>query len=227
MPPRRAPLKQGKPPERRTPLKQGQPPARQSPIQQRKPLTPGKSAGQPNPPARKSSRPKPVPAEVKDLLKARSSGVCEVGLTCGGFAAGTDPAHREGKKAGGTRKPWSNTASNLLWSCRPCHDLIDQKQPANAEKLGLKVREGVARPWEVPGLHAHLGWVLLDDRGGYRPAPAGSHQNGKRPVPVVPVAALDEAAARYGHGSCPPGGVQAGPYVCGCGDIPFWLEAAS
>lgn len=177
--------------------------------------------------AKKPARPQGVPAGVKRILLARSGGVCEIGLACGGTGAAQDSAHREGKKAGGTRKPWSNSPATLLAGCRRCHRLIDAVEVRGAEFLGLKVREGVARPWEVPVKHARLGWVLLDDEGGFRPAPAGSHQDGKRPIPVVAAAGLGEAVARYGHASCPPGGAQAGPYVCGCGDVPFWLEVAS
>ncbi|MFI6296778.1 hypothetical protein ACIBEJ_34675 [Nonomuraea sp. NPDC050790] len=177
---------------------------------------------------------KGVPAGVKAIIWRRAGGLCEVGLCCGGSAEATDPAHREGKKQGGTAKLWSNLASNLLAACRADHRLIDGLDVRGAENLGLKVREGVARPWEIPVKHARLGWVLLDDAGGSRPAPPAAYADGKRPTPVVTVApwsliagspGLDEAMARYGHGSCrgwP--GVHDGLLVCSCGSTPFLVD---
>jgi hypothetical protein len=192
---------------------------------------------EPTPPKKtkpKRSKPKHVPAEVKAILRRRSGGACEVGLICGGSARGVDPAHREGKKAGGTSKPWSDLASNLTWACRPDHDLIDAKAPAGAERLGLKVRAGVARPWEIPLLHSAHGWVLLDDQGGHRPAPVGSYAEGRRPTPVIAVRAWDlmvqageflRAVERYGHLTCPRGGApREGLFRCTCGSNVFWLD---
>ncbi|MFG1683576.1 HNH endonuclease [Nonomuraea sp. NPDC049269] len=202
------------------------------PAKEQKPRKPLKRSG-----AKKLSRPKSVPSAVKRILLKRSGGACEVGLVCGGRAEGTDPAHREGKGTGGTDKAWSNLASNLLWACRACHDLIDNKQPARAEKLGLKVRAGVARPWEIPVLHERFRWVLLHSNGGVRVAPAGTHPDGKRPIPVVACAmwdlingrgALVEAVKRFGHADCPPRSApREGLFTCSCGSSPFVVEVAS
>jgi hypothetical protein len=184
--------------------------------------------------AMKRSRPKSVPDAVKDLLRERSGGLCEVGLVCGGRGLGVDPAHREGKGSGGTDKWWSNLASNLLWSCRDDHDLIDNKQPARAERLGLKIRSGVARPWEIPVLHKRLRWVLLDHNGDHRPAPAASHPDGKHPIPVIACTTweliqqngnFDEAMERYRHIQCPGWSPpREGLFTCGCGSTPFYLD---
>lgn len=187
----------------------------------------------------KRSRMKPskqvaVPDEVKQIIRERSGNLCEVGLSCGGRDRGEDPAHREGKGSGGTDKAWSNLASNVLWSCRACHDLIDNKQPARAERLGLKMRAGVARPREMPVLHKHLGWVLLDHDGGLRRPPAASHPDGKRPTPVIACTtwelingsgAFIEAMTRFGHQHCR---IQSAPregrFDCSCGSRPFYLQ---
>lgn len=233
-------MKSGGPLKRHTELKPGKPPKRTSPLKsggnKLEATVPLERGSEPkrSGPAWKPSRPKPVSKAAKELLKARSGGLCEVGLVCGGKAQGVDPAHREGKKSGGTGKWWSNLASNLLWSCRDCHDFIDQKQPKAAEKLGLKVREGVARPWEIPVLHKQFGWVLLDHDGGHRPAPAGSHPDGKRPISVVAVGTWDlikqdgpfiEAMERYKHLQCPGWSAPlVGLFTCGCGSTPFYLE---
>lgn len=178
--------------------------------------------------AKKPARPKSVPAAVKRILLARSGGACEIGLACGGTGRAQDPAHREGKKSGGTKKLWSNSPSCILAACRDCHRLADGLEVRGAENLGVKIRAGVARPWEVPVKHARLGWVLLDDRGGFRPAPEGSHQDGKRPIPVVVGAAFVEAVERYGHAQCPVRPDPAkGLFVCSCGSAPFWLIEVS
>lgn len=199
------------------------------PPKEQKPRKPLKRTG-----AKKPARPKGVPAAAKRVLLARSVGVCEVGLACGGTGEAQDPAHREGKKTGGTSKPWSNSPATLLASCRPCHRLIDGIEVRGAEFLGLKIREGVARPWEIPVRHARFGWVLLDDQGGYRPAPEGSYAPGRRPTPVVACTTWDlitqggafiEAMERYGHIQCPgwPAPLE-GLFTCGCGSAPFHLE---
>ncbi|MFI7448162.1 HNH endonuclease [Nonomuraea sp. NPDC049714] len=204
-------------------------PQRKTPLKAKTEMSRGAGFKRANDPKKrtstlKQSAPKGVPARVRDIIRRRSEGLCEIGLACRGAAAGTDSAHREGKKIGGTSKRWSNAPSNVQWACRPCHRLTDAVAPAAAERLGYKLREGVARPWEVPVKHARLGWVLLDDRGGFRPAPEGSHQDGKRPIPVVAGAAFAEAVERYGHAQCPGRPTPAeGPYTCSCGSSPFWL----
>lgn len=185
---------------------------------------------------KKTAKPKAVPAGAKRILVARSGGSCEVGLACGGAGQAQDPAHREGKKAGGTSKPWSNSPATLLAACRRCHRLIDDVEVRGAELLGLKMREGVARPWEIPVKHARLGWVLLDDQGGHRPAPEGSYAPGRRPTPVVVCTpweliqqsgAFAEAMERYGHIQCPGWSApREGLFSCGCGSSPFVLAVA-
>ncbi|SET52217.1 hypothetical protein [Nonomuraea wenchangensis] len=186
---------------------------------------------------KKTARPKGVPAAVKRILVRRSGGVCEVGLSCGGASEAHDPAHREGKKAGGTRAEWSNSPATLLAACRRDHRLIDGVEVSAAERLGLKVRSGVARPWEIPVKHARFGWVLLDDKGGHRPAPAGSYAEGRRPTPVVACTereliqqdgAFAEAMDRYGHLQCPGWSAPVeGLFTCGCGSSPFVVQVVA
>lgn len=185
----------------------------------------------------KDSKPKGVPEAAKAIIRRRANGLCEVGIVCRGAARGVDPAHREAKGTGGTGKDWSNLPSNLQWACRTDHDWIDRKQPAKAELFGYKVRSGVARPWEIPVKHARLGWVLLDDDGGHRSAPEGSHADGRRPTPVVACTAWEliqqsgafaEAMQRYGHIDCPGWSApRIGPFTCGCGSTPFLVIGVS
>jgi hypothetical protein len=222
-------------------VKAGGPLKRYTELKATTPMKRGKPLAQGGGPKRKTApkpaTPKGVPAAVKMILLARSEGICEIGLTCRGMAPAQDPAHREGKKAGGTRKPWSNSPSCLLAACRDCHRLIDGLEVRGAEHLGLKIREGVARPWEVPVKLARHGWVLLDGDGGHRPAPTGSHPDGKRPVPVVACSmweliqqngAFIEAMDRYGHLQCPGWSApREGLFTCGCGSSPFIVQVVA
>lgn len=185
--------------------------------------------------AMKASRLKGVPDDVKDLLKGRNHGWCEIGVKCAGQSLGVDPAHREGKGSGGTGKEWSNQASNLLWACRSCHDEIDNGAPRDAERYGFKVRSGVARPWEIPVKHYEHGWVLLDDEGSHRPAPSGAYKGGLL-IPVVACTAWDlmvqggafiDAMARHKHLQCPGWSPpREGLFTCGCGSAPFYVLVA-
>lgn len=160
---------------------------------------------------RKSPKRTGPAADVKDLLKARNDGGCEIGVKCAGQAAGVDPAHRQGKKGGGTNQPWSNLASNLLWACRNCHDEIDNVSPADAERHGFKVREGVALPQEIPVKHYEHGWMVLDDDGGWQSAPSAAWNRGVEallPVIRVQVEGIDHpdipysVLERYKHHLC-------------------------
>lgn len=170
---------------------------------------------------------------VIDLVKGRDeTGLCEIGTKCGGADLAVQTAHRRGKQNGGVGKKnvSTNTASNLLRGCLRCHSDIDNGRVKNAESLGLKVRGGVAHPSEIPVKHVRFGWILLDDRGGYRPAPARACRPGDL-WPVVAVGPWDlligagaaaEALSRFGHGDCAGWpGVSDGLLVCGCGTPVF------
>lgn len=129
--------------------------------------TPFKSSG--DAPTRKAmkrrSRYTGPSGDVRTLLLRRSDGLCEIGLLCFGNALGVDPAHRMPKQAGGTKDPRSNLASNLLWACRACHDLIDRAKVAESYVLGYKIRGRKRNPSEVPVKHWVHGWAYLLDDG--------------------------------------------------------------
>jgi hypothetical protein len=160
--------------QRKTALPRGGGLQRRTPLQAGKPLTRGKAlAVKPM----KRSRPKPaVPPAVRAEVAARSGGWCEVALPgCAGRAF--DVQHRITTKAGGRHgeaKVLHDRLSDLLHSCRLCH-LEIHRLPAKAEARGLTVREGVDTS-AVPVWTRHaVGAVLLDDAGGWEPAPlAGS-----------------------------------------------------
>jgi hypothetical protein len=115
---------------------------RRSPLQARTPLrrlTPLAAKATP-----KATRVKPaVPAEVRELLAARSGGWCEAQLVgCTGTA--TDAHHRVTQKAGGrsaAAKAAHDRLSNLVHLDRTCHDWIGAR-PAEAYDLGLSLKEG-------------------------------------------------------------------------------------
>lgn len=182
------------------------------------------------------ARLKSLPTPVVDLVKGRDeTGRCEVGQTCAGFALAEETAHRLGRQAGGVGKKntTKNVASNLLRACARCHDWMDKKEVRKAESLGFKVRDGVARPSEIPVEHVRFEWVLLDDAGSYRPAPAAACIPGEL-IPVVACTtweliqqngAFAEAMDRFGHRQCPGWSAPLeGLFTCGCGSSPFYIE---
>lgn len=210
-------------------------PPRRTPLKAKKPIRHGKGFKPTANPPKKASRPKTASKSVVDLVKARSGGLCEIGLLCFGSSPATERAHRMGKGSGGVGKsnPVANGAANLVDGCHDCHVRIDNAEVADAERLGLKLRHGVARPCEMPVHHYRLGWVLLDDDGGYRAAPAASYAGGAL-IPVIACTAWElinqdgafiEAMQRFGHHDCPGWPApRVGLFQCGCGSQPFYLE---
>ncbi|MFB4280797.1 hypothetical protein ACBJ59_36295 [Nonomuraea sp. MTCD27] len=184
------------------------------------------------------TRLKSLPKPVLDLVKSRDeTGLCEVGQKCGGFAAAEETAHRLGRQSGGVGKKntTKNVASNLLRACTVCHDWMDKREVRRAERLGLKVRDGVALPSEIPVLHTRFEWVLLDDAGDFRAAPAASYVAGLIPVVgctpwelIQQNGAFSEAMERYKHTQCPgwPAPLE-GLFTCGCGSSPFVVQVVA
>lgn len=105
---------------------------------------------------------------TRQLVQARFGGRC---ARCGGF--GTSVQHRKPRQAGGTRDPLINAASNLIWVCghgtTGCHGHMESYRSEAYESGWLVHSECDPAEQEV------LLWdgrrVLLDDDGGFRPAP--------------------------------------------------------
>lgn len=113
------------------------------------------------------------PADVREALRKRSRGLCEIGVMCGGGAQGVDPSHRIAKGKGGTSLATSNAVTNLLWACRACHDHLEHN-PAEAYAAGWKVKHGDVDPADVPVMIASVGGgitVFLTSDGRYSSAP--------------------------------------------------------
>jgi hypothetical protein len=190
----------------------------------------------PAPRKAKRSGAKGFPRAAANLMKARSGDLCEIGLLCMGHAQATESAHRLAKQAGGVgpKNTWSSKAANGLRACSDDHRLVDGANEGEAFRLGYKIRHGVARPVEVPVLHIEFGWVLLDDAGGWRPAPAVSYERPDGLLPVVgvskwdlmvPTGAFLDAMERYGHINCPGWSPpREGVFTCGCGAEVFALD---
>lgn len=110
-----------------------------------------------------------TPPAVKNALRNRASDGgwtgdwCEIQLTgCRGL--GVDPAHRIGQKRGGRHGDAyaeNNRLSNILWSCRACHDWCHAR-PAEAEELGLALKEG-CDPLAEPVVYRGRISYLTDD----------------------------------------------------------------
>lgn len=96
------------------------------------------------------SRAQQISRPVRDLVKARSGGVCEV---CG-VAAAVHMHHRRPRGMGGSRAPSTNTASNLLHLCLACHTAIESASRTRATSYGWLVPAAVDDPGMVPALLA-------------------------------------------------------------------------
>lgn len=225
-------------PRRKKRLENKTPIARKTPLKAGKAIPPGKGLKRKANPPKPTSRPKTATAAVVDLVRQRSGGLCEIGLLCLGNAPATERAHRRGKGSGGVGKsaPISNGPANLLDTCRDDHARIDNGRVADAERLGLKVRHGVALPREVPVYLYRHGWVLLGDDGSHRPAPEVACTPGAL-LPVIVCGPWDlltgggavaEVLDRFGHADCfGLAGAREGLLVCGCGAVVCAVEEAA
>ena len=106
------------------------------------------------------------PKPVRDLIVARSQGMCEI---CG-FAVPEQIHHRRPRGSGGTRRPETNEAANGLAACSACHALVESRRTFALD-----------RGWLVPPNHApdHVpvvyqgNWALLTDDGAVFRPPQG------------------------------------------------------
>lgn len=103
-------------------------------------------------------------ADSQLVVWERESGRC---IRCD--EQGEQVHHRRPRGIGGaSRSTVVHNLSNLMLVCSPCHTWLESAR-SSAERSGWIVRHGVARPADVPLMHAMLGWVLLDDDGNVTP----------------------------------------------------------
>lgn len=124
----------------------------------------------------RARRPEGFPRAVKELIHARSGGVCEL---CGALPA-DQVHHRRPRGLGGTSDPTVNRAANGIGICAPCHDVVEGRSVdhpvygrvrgsrAESERKGWLIsRLSPDAPDEVPVWTA-AGWVQLSDSGAKR-----------------------------------------------------------
>lgn len=106
----------------------------------------------------------PTPA-VREIVYARAGYACEVcGDTYGPFLT----HHRRPRGMGGTRRLDTNSPSNLLLLCDPCHLNVESfRDRARAMKwLVVQHHDPALTP-----VRLRHGWTYLTPDGGYAPAP--------------------------------------------------------
>lgn len=115
-----------------------------------------------------------VPAEVRELLIARSGGWCEAQIPTICTGGATDSAHRITRKAGGRHgqaKAEHDQLANLLDLCRACHRWTHDN-PHSAKDLGLALSE-TDEPCSCPVAYRGAVAYLADDGSLSTTAPAG------------------------------------------------------
>lgn len=158
-------LRRSAPPERRTPLKAGKPLERHVGLAQvgRKRAALAAAAGKVVRATLTAKYRPAVPEDVRVELKKRSGGECEMQLHgCTWYA--TDPAHRIGQGSGGRHgkaKVENDRLSNLLHSCRTCHEWTHARD-AEAKDLGLRLENGMV-PTREPVVYRGVLSYLTDD----------------------------------------------------------------
>lgn len=126
--------------------------------------------------ARRVRRPEGFPKEVREQIKTRSRGVCE--LCC--VERAVQIHHRRARGAGGTRDAGVNLASNGIHICLHCHNLAEGLSVDHPQRGRVQVprEKRVAWGWQVPKLSVDcpeevpvltaIGRVQLGVRGGKR-----------------------------------------------------------
>lgn len=119
----------------------------------------------------------PTPA-VRALVWAREENRCaRCGVPLPGECGNGEVHHRRSRGAGGSSLPSINQASNLVLLCGTpatfCHGDVTanvNREQSLAEGWVLPLNSRVD-PTTVPVDHAVHGWALLDNAGGWSPAP--------------------------------------------------------
>ena len=115
------------------------------------------------------------PQRVKELILARSSGMCEVMIDNLCTYHAVDLQHRRARGSGGSKRADTNTAANGLAVCRPCHRHLEGR-PFDAEANGWVIpnnRRPPIDPASVPVLwRGEQRW--LDEQGGLLLRPPAS-----------------------------------------------------
>lgn len=113
---------------------------------------------------------------VRLLVLTRDDWACQVcgrNLASAYLTGDYSLQHRRARGMGGSRRPDTNGAANLITVCGSAttgdHQRIES-QPQWAADYGYRIRQNQT-PSEIPVFTYSHGWVLLDDQGGMKPAP--------------------------------------------------------
>jgi hypothetical protein len=123
-------------------------------------------------PKRQPRRPKvstEFPEKVRDLIEARSLGLCELD-GCGPIQVFH---HRAPRGSGGSSLGWIGRAANGLGLSHRCHDRVEGRLPDSSRVTSyvngwLVRRNGYTISADVPVLYRGQ-WVRLTDTGAPRP----------------------------------------------------------
>lgn len=104
---------------------------------------------------------------VVDLVYERAQYFCELDTASVGPLRGVDHHihHRRPRRAGGSRAADTNSPSNLMLLCPPCHEVIEI-QRADAYAGGWLLHAG-QDPAQVPVLIGAVCWLYLTADGRY------------------------------------------------------------
>ena len=154
----------------RSPLKRGKPPQNRTPLQRYAPLrnVSAKRAGEPEGKTRRSDTgPK---QSTRDLLRARSGGICEW-PDCSAVA--TDAQHRLGRKVGGRRGAARERLNGVAWlihTCRTHHEFVTSpigEDREQARRMGWLLEEYEDAAQVAVTTRHHPEPVWLDSAGGW------------------------------------------------------------
>jgi 5-methylcytosine-specific restriction protein A len=98
---------------------------------------------------------------VRDLIAARSNGLCEIRWECDGDPA-TQIHHRRPRGMGGSKRESTNLASNGIHACTACHLFAELKRNL-ARECGWLVPQAEDCPEAVPVLINRRRSLLEDD----------------------------------------------------------------
>lgn len=101
------------------------------------------------------------PKSVREQITRRANGGCE---RCGLTAQAYQHHHRRPRGMGGSKAHDTNSATNGLFFCVPCHLEVEANR-SDGLRYGWLVRQG-ADPETVPVFRKGT-WVQLDSDGGY------------------------------------------------------------
>lgn len=112
------------------------------------------------------------PQRVKELVLARSSGMCEVMVDNLCTFHAVDLQHRRARGSGGSKRVDTNTAANCLACCRACHRYAESRA-ADAEANGWVIPNNRRPPINPASVRVlwRKQWRYLDEQGGLHQQP--------------------------------------------------------